>query len=503
MILRIRILLLSCICIFALATSLQLSAQTTADFRTAAERALTAYDVPGFAVGIIKDGEIVMAEGFGTRTKGEDEPVDGNTLFAIASNTKAFISTAIVKLHLEGKLDLDAPVRDYLPYFALYDDYVSNHMIVRDLLCHRAGLGTFSGDVIWYKSALSAEDVVRQVRHVPQAYEWRAGYGYSNLMFITAGEVIQAVTGQSWAEYVSEQFLSPLGMNRTQTSVTPLAKMDNVATPHLTRHDNQAIPYANWDNMGAAGGIVSSVSDMLKWIGTQMAGGSSDGEELFPKEVTDQTWRPHNALGNYKNFSSAGLGWFVSNREGHTIVGHGGGYDGMYSRVAMVPDQNLGIVILTNSMTGLSSSLGGFIIDSYLGRDTDKWLENAVARQKRGQNAWDERHQERLDARIENTTASVSLENYAGEYHDPMFGTINVIANGEQLRLEFATAPLLNANLSHWHYDTWEIKWDEPHAWFDFGTVQFQLNNNREVTGLEFDVPYDDIFFHEIKANKK
>ena len=163
-------------------------AQTATEFRAAAQAALEAFEVPGFSVGIIKDGEIVMAEGFGTRTAGKAEKVDGNTLFAIASNTKAFVASSIVKLHLEGKLDLDAPVRDYLPYFQVYDAYVSDHMIVRDLLCHRAGLGTFSGDVIWYKSALSAEQVIRQIMHLPQAYEWRAGYGYSNLMFITAGE---------------------------------------------------------------------------------------------------------------------------------------------------------------------------------------------------------------------------------------------------------------------------------------------------------------------------
>ena len=476
-----------------------LSAQSVTTFREAAEAALSAYEVPGFAVGIIKDGEVVMAEGFGTRTNGKEEPVDGNTLFAIASNTKAFISTSIVKLHLEGKLDLDAPVRDYLPYFAVYDEYVSQHMIVRDLLCHRAGLGTFSGDVIWYKSALSAEQVVRQVQHVPQAYEWRAGYGYSNLMFITAGEVIQAVTGQSWDEYVRENFLNPLDMSRTQTSVTPLAEMDNVATPHLTRHDNQPIPYVNWDNMGAAGGIISSVSDMLKWIDAQLAG----GQDIFPSEVTNYTWRPHNALGNYKNFSSAGLGWFLRSTDGHAVIGHGGGYDGMYSRVVMVPDENLGVVILTNSMTGLSSTLGSYIVDTYLGRETENWLENAVERQKRGQMAWDSRHQERLDARVEGTEASLPLSNFTGEYHDPMFGTISVAEKAGGLRLEFATAPLLNADLTHWHYDTWEIQWDETHAWFDFGTVQFQINNNREVTGLRFDVPNDDIFFHEIKANKK
>lgn len=444
-----------------------------------------------------------MAEGFGTRTKGTDETVDGNTLFAIASNTKAFISSAIVKLHLEDKLDLDAPVRDYLPYFAVYDDYVSNHMIVRDLLCHRAGLGTFSGDVIWYKSALNAEQVIRQIQYVPQAYEWRAGYGYSNLMFITAGEVIKAVSGQSWDEYVREHFLQPLEMDRTQTSVTPLAQMDNVATPHLTRHDNQAITYANWDNMGAAGGIVSSAADMLKWINLQLNSGQHAGQEIFPKQVTNYTWRPHNALGNHKNFSSAGLGWFIRSVDGHAMISHGGGYDGMYSRVAMVPDENLGIVVLTNSMTGLSSALGNYIIDAYLGRETTDWLDKAVARQKRGQIAWQERHQERLDARVPDTKPSLMPSEYSGEYQDPMYGTIMVKSDGEQLRLEFATAPLLNASLEHWHYDTYLIKWDEPHAWFDFGTVQFELDNNRQVTGLSFDVPNDDIFFHEIKARKE
>lgn len=494
--------------IFVLALSILWSAsiqsQSAADFRQAAQEALVAFDVPGFSVGIIKDGEIVMAEGFGTRTTGADEAVDGNTLFAIASNTKAFISTAIVKLHLEGKLDLDAPVRKYLPTFAVYDEYVSNHMIVRDLLCHRAGLGTFSGDVIWYKSVLSADQIVQQIRHVPQAYEWRAGYGYSNLMFITAGEVIKAVTGQSWDEYVQEQFLSPLGMDRTQTSVTPLRNLPNVATPHITRNDNEPIAYANWDNMGAAGGIVSSASDMLKWIDAQLASGQTTGGEIFPKNLTNTTWRPHNALGNHNSFSSAGLGWFLRTTNGHTIISHGGGYDGMYSRVALVPDQNLGVVVLTNSMTGLSSAVGNYIINRYLGVDTDEgWLRSAVERQQRGQTAWDERRQERIAARVPNTKASVALSAYAGEYYDPMFGVIHIKAMDNRLRLEFATAPLLNATLEHWHHDTWKIQWDEPHAWFDFGTVAFNFDNNRKVTGLSFDVPNDDIFFHEIKANKK
>ncbi|MEZ4986377.1 MAG: serine hydrolase domain-containing protein [Saprospiraceae bacterium] len=283
----------------------------------------------------------------------------------MASNTKAFIATSIAKLHEEGQLDMDAPVRTYLPWFTLYDEYVSAHTTVRDLLCHRVGLGTFSGDVVWYKSDLTAEQVIRQIRHLPQAYEFRAGYGYSNLMFITAGEVIRAVTGDSWDAYVRTQFLDPLGMTRTQTTVSKLASITNVATPHISRNDNQPIPWANWDNMGAAGGIVSSVSDMLRWLELQMNLGVYGEKRLFAASVPATCWRPHNPLGGSQNFSSAGLGWFLQSREGRRIVSHGGGYDGMYSQVMMAPDEQLGIVVLTNGMTGLSAALSNYIMDTY------------------------------------------------------------------------------------------------------------------------------------------
>ncbi len=491
--------------LFIIAISVSFStsyAQSVDVFRQAAREALAAYQVPGFSVGIIKDGKIVMAEGFGTRTQGERQPADANTLYAIASNTKAFVSSSIVKLHLEGKLDLDAPVQQYLPEFQLYDPYVSAHIRVRDLLCHRAGLGTFSGDVVWYKSALPADAVIRQIRHLPQAYEFRAGYGYSNLMFITAGEVIKAVTGQPWDAYVHEQFLLPLGMKRTQTSVTPLAKMDNVATPHISRHNNQPIPYANWDNMGAAGGIVSSAQDMLLWVQAQLQQGQVDDTRIFPESLTETCWRPHTPIGGSKTFNSAGLGWFLQSTDGQRVVSHGGGYDGMYSQVKMLPDQQLGIVILTNGMTGLAGALSTFITDTYMGRDTKDWLTKAVAREAKGTQEWNERQAEREKARTMDTKPTVAETDYTGKYHDPLYGTIEVKMMDGQLHLLFETAPALNATLAHWHYDTWRIVWNEPHAWFDFGTVQFILDNNRRVTELAFDVPNDDIFFEEIHAKR-
>ena len=178
------------------------------------------WNVPGLAVAIVKDGKVVHASGYGALEEGKPYEVDENTLFAIASNTKAFIASALGTLVDQGKIGWKDKVRDYLPYFELYDSYATNEATIEDLLCHRLGLGTFSGDVIWYKSELSAEEVIKRAKYVPQAYGFRDGYGYSNLMFITAGEVIKAVTGQEWHEYVKETFFMPLGMDRTITSTT-------------------------------------------------------------------------------------------------------------------------------------------------------------------------------------------------------------------------------------------------------------------------------------------
>ena len=477
-----------------------LRAQDAAQFRQAAQQALTAFQVPGFAVGIIKDGQVVLHEGFGNRTAGKEEPVDGGTLFAIASNTKAFIATTLAQLHTEGKVNLDGFVRDYLPYFQLYDEYVSAHLTVRDLLCHRAGLGTFSGDAIWYKNEQTPEEIIREIRYLPQAYEFRAGYGYSNLMFITAGEVIRAVTGQSWDQYVRTHYLDPLGMTRTQTSAKNLGSMANVATPHLTRANNQPLDFVNWDASGAAGGVISSVDDMLRWLRAQIQFGQVDGQAIFPEAVHDITWKPYNAIGNSQNFTSAGLGWFLGTLEGQRIVSHSGGYDGMYSQVKMIPELGIGVVVLTNSMTGLSAALTNYIVDSYLGRPTDGWLKNAVAREQKAQEAWRTSRTEHEKAQVPGTKPSLLPAAYAGAYHDPLFGPIKVMEAPDGLHLSFPEAPQLNARLTHWHYDTYRINWDNTHAWFDFGTVQFLLDNNRRVTGLQFDVPNDDIFFEEIHA---
>lgn len=475
------------------------------------EKARKNWNVPGMAVAIVKDGEVVLSKGYGVKEIGKKDKVDDNTQFAIASNSKAFVASCIARLVEEGKLSWKDKVQDYLPYFSLYNNqYVSSEVTVEDLLCHRVGLGTFSGDVIWYKSEKTPEEILKRAAHVPEKFEFRDGYGYTNLMFIAAGEVIRSVTGKPWEEYVKANFLQPLEMENTVISIRDIN--DNAATPHKPTLNEGTLPgvWASWDNSSAAGGIISSSSDMAKWMMMNLNGGEWKDKEYIDKEQQNLLWTPHN---NFKLSESSkgslpgrhlagyGLGWSVMDYHGNLAVSHGGGYDGMYSRVLMIPDIKLGVVILTNTMEGISTPLAYYIVNQYLKKDNRDWSAEYLKRAK-SYNGHRDDVEERLEKRIEGTSPSVDPSTFVGTYNDPMFGDITVSQVGDKFRISFADAPKLTATLEHWHYNTYEIKWDEEHAWFDFGTVSFELNNNLEVEGIEFDVPNGDIFFHELHPKK-
>ena len=476
------------------------------------EKARQEWGVPGMSVAIVKDGKVFSSRGYGTIEINKKGDVDENTLFAIASNTKAFVSSALGVLHQQGQLQLDDKVDKYLPAFQLYDNYASEEATIRDLLCHRVGLGTYSGDVIWYKSDFTAAEVIEKIRYVPQKYGFRAGYGYTNLMFITAGEVIREVTGKPWDAYVKETFLNPLSMERTITSTNDLDKIGNYAIPHKpVGEENIPIDWVNWDNMGAAGGIISSSSDMAKWLIFQLDHGVWENDTILDPNVQNILWTPHNnytvSLGARErnpgtNFSGYGLGWGISDYYGNRMITHGGGYDGMYSQVAMIPEIDLGIVILTNAMKGIATPLRYYIINQFIGKETRDFSKEALEKIPE-KSSVDKAKEAQKDARVLNTKPTFDLSKYAGTYHTDMHGPIHIVYDGDGLFMNFENAPALTANLDHWHYDTWEIKWDNVHAWFDFGTIQFHHDNNMDIVGFEFDVPNYDIFFDELKVRKE
>jgi CubicO group peptidase (beta-lactamase class C family) len=472
-------------------------------------KAIKDWDVPGMSIAIVKDGKIVFSKGYGVREEEKSEKPDGKTLYAIASNTKAFTSAAIAQLVDQGKLSWDDKVRKYLPYFALYDPWVSEETTIRDLLCHRVGLRTFSGDVLWYRSTLTAEEIIRRVRYLPKDYDFRAGYGYSNVMYLAAGKVIEAVSGQSWHDYIRKNFFQPLGMNRSVSSVKSLEKMDNYASPHrLVDDKHQPMPWEEWATVAAMGGIISSVEDMSQWMIFNLNHGIWNRDTLISAESRNILWTPHNIhvvnhTGKDKSTHVRGyaLGWAVSDYHGRYRVGHTGGYSGMLSAVTLIPDENLGVVILTNGLKGIFTPLINYTVDAFLKVPEKDWSAEALTRTREFK---DTRIEERKNERILNTRPTLAMEKYAGVYYTPAYGKIVVKQNAGKLNLSFEHTPDLSATLEHWHQDVWEIKWDKPGllAWFSFGTLQFELDNNARVQGIRFDVPNNDLWFEELNAEK-
>lgn len=469
---------------------------------------VTAWEIPGASIGVVKDGQLVFTGNYGVLEVGKTEKPNARTLYAIASNSKAFTSALIGMLVQEGKLGWNDRVQKYLPYFEVYDPWVSEHATIRDLLSHRIGLGTFSGDNIWYKTTLPASELIKRYRHVPQAYDFRAGYGYSNLMFIAAGEIIETVTGKSWAENVRERILEPLGMNRTIAVLKDLEAKGNYATPHARNEQgNYPIPYTSWDNVAATGGLISSVEDLSKWMIFNLNNGIHNGDTLLSKSTRNIVWTPHNnfvvdhtAPNDFgRHFNAYGLGWGLSDYRGRLRVGHTGGYDGMITALTLIPDENLGVVVLTNGLKSPIMAATYYALDAFLGVEPRKDWSAEALKQANEQIASDTRIADRKEKRVLNTQPTVAPDKISGTYQSDLCGKITIEEQNGELRLEFEQSPLMAARLTHWHYDVWEIHWSHPQAFFSFGTLKINTDNNLKVTGFDFDVPNDDFFFEELK----
>jgi len=475
------------------------------------EKTQKEWEIPGMSVAIVKDGKVIFSKGYGVKEAGKNDPPDGNTLYAIASNSKAFTATIIGQLVDEGKCAWDDKVQKYLPWFEVYDPVISSKVTLRDILSHRVGYGTFSGDVAWYKSTLTSEEILRQSKHLPNAFKFRAGFGYSNIMYIAAGEVIKAITGKNWFENVRERILEPLGMNRTTIYISDLEKAGNVATPHARINEiNTPIEYISWAEIAAMGGLISSVNDVAQWMILNMNHGKWNDKELLSSASFNMIWTPHNnhrvdhtQKNDFNNhFSSYGLGWNLRDYHGRLFVGHTGGYDGMISAVSMLPGEKLGIVVLTNGMKSPMMAVTYQTLDAFIGVNKDKnWSSDLLERNNRREKS-DTRIADRKSSQVKGTKPSLPLEKYTGTYLSDIYGNITVTLDDEQLRLEMEHSPELAMTLEHFHYDVFEIVWDFEQAWFQFGTVKFNTDNYLKVTGIDFDVPNDDIFFEELKPRK-
>lgn len=499
--------------IFPVFVSAQTLEQKLSEIDAYAEKVRADWNVPGFAIAIVKDDKIVFAKGYGVRELNKPEKVDENTLFAIASNSKAFTTASLAILVDEKKLGWDDKVSKYLPEFQMYDAYVTREITVRDLVTHRSGLATFSGDLLWYETTYSTDEILRRVRFLKPTSSFRSSPGYQNLMFTAAGRIVEKISGKSWGDFVRERLLTPLGMTRTTTSVKDLK--DNFATPHNESGGAlRALHHGNIDGAAPAAGVNSSVKELANWIRMQLNRGTFEGKQIFSRERSAEMWSAITPLGvspfpakdaTTKLFSAVGMGWFVRDYRGKKLVSHTGGLDGMLSQTALLPEENLGLVVLTNSESSAFSILPNKILDVFLDATPKRdWSAEALERAKLGKLREADEEKKLLASRKQDTRPSLSLKDYSGTYGGEMYGDATVTEENGKLVLRLVPAPNFVADLEHWHYDTFQIKWRPSVAYnFPKGFVTFTIDKTGKANELKIDQPNNDFWFYELEFKRK
>ncbi|HEY4555974.1 MAG TPA: serine hydrolase, partial [Lysobacter sp.] len=493
-----------------------------ADLDAFVERARREFDVPGIAVAVVKDGRVVLQRGYGLRELGRPEPVDEHTLFAIASNTKAFTAAALSMLADEGRLKLDDRVIDHLPWFQMSDAYVTREMRVRDLLAHRSGLGLGAGDLLyWPGTGYSTEEVARRLRHVPLEGGFRERYAYDNILYGVAQLVIEKVAGQPFEAFLRTRMLEPLGMRGTRFNSDALRADDNVATGYAKADFTTTVPAprVSWHNVSGAGGLYSSVHDMSRWMLMQLAGGTyidAEGrtQRLFSEKRQQAMWSVvtpmtigtpsvPELLPARPNFLGYGEGWQLSDYRGQKLVWHTGGWPGMVSRVTLVPGQNLGVVVLTSAeLSGPFHAITLRVLDAYLGAPQTDWIAAYAAALAKARGNADEDWKRHVAARDARSRPSLPLAHYAGTYRDPWYGDVAISHENGRLAMRFLPSRDLVGELTHWQHDTFVVRWNA--RWLNADAfVNFALDHDAKVREVRMEAisPLTDFSFdfHDLR----
>ena len=433
------------------------------------ESSMKAGKIPGLAIAVVHQGKVVLARGYGVRRVGSPEPVTDETLFAIGSATKTFTTTAIGMLAEQGKLSLDEPVIRYRPDFRLVDPVATRDATLRDLLSHRTGLA--GGDFLWATGEFDRDEIVRRAGTMVPAWSFRSRFDYSNVMFIAAGQVAATVAGQSWDDLVRTRILDPLGMKATVTSIRSLPVAGNVATPHdPTDGDPRPVPWRNMDNTAAAGGINSNVREMARWLQFQLASGSVEGRQLVSKAFIEAMRTPETLIkreGSWAtmspegHFMAYGLGWLMSDYRGRQLLQHGGGIDGMSAMVGLLPEADVGIVVLSNlNGNQLPAALMMRVFDAYLGAPVRDWSAEYRQLAATAEAAGRADEEQRKQMMVAGTSPSLPLAHYAGTYRDATYGDLVVTLENGTLRARFG--PAFVGRLEPVQFDAFRAVWDNP-----------------------------------------
>ncbi len=439
------------------------------------EQAMKEWPIPGVAVCVVIDGKTVVMKGYGVREAGTSNKVDENTLFMIGSNTKAFTATALALLDAENKLSLNDKVQKWLPDFTLYDPWVAKEAMVRDLLCHRLGFETFQGDFMFFDTDLSTSEMRERFGRLKPLYSFRSRWGYTNAAFLTAGEIIPKVTGKTWGAFLKENIFTPLGMNRTLAYGKDLATATNKATAHTVSHGViKKIDYGHIDPMAAAGSISSSISDLSKWVMMQLDNGKLGEQQVIPASVISTTWYPNSIMGNggvlYNtgHFALYGLGWMLQEYSGKKVVSHTGGVNGFVTSVTLVPEEKLGIIVLTNTdANGFYEALKWEIMDAYMHLPYRNYEQYAMNRHLQSEESTEKMLTAKRDTINSKPATALPLAAYTGEYRHEIYGKMNIRLENGVLIMRFEHHPgrfsklePLGGNrfLSTWNEDLFGVK---------------------------------------------
>ncbi|MGH1365586.1 MAG: serine hydrolase [Calditrichia bacterium] len=459
-------------------------------------RSMQEWQVPGVAVAIIHKDTLRFAKGFGIRAIGKKGDVNDHTLFAVASNSKAFTATLLGMLVDQGRLRWDDRVVDYLPDFQLYDSYVSREIRIADLLSHRGGLPVFGGDHLWIGAPKNTrEDIVRRMRYLEPTAPFRMRYQYNNLMFLVAGQVYTAITGDNWEDAVEAKIFEPIGMTESKTNVMTIQDYPNMARPHEKVQDKvQMVAFDDVDNVAPAAAVVSNVLDMVEWMRFNMNGGMVGETRLVSEKVMRQMHAMHTPIPVSKSleellgtqFLGYGLGWVVADYKGRKTMGHSGGLSGMISLQTMIPSEQLGVIVLTNYAPGrLIRAITYRILDAYLGvKDETDWSRVYLERKQKSEETRMEREKDLQRKRIKKTKPSLKAKDYFGVYSSSLSGDASI--RSMDGKLWFYYNERHTGWLEHWHHDVYRVHWQNPI--FDMPNksfLQFFLNTEGRVSHLE------------------
>jgi CubicO group peptidase (beta-lactamase class C family) len=476
-----------------------LGAQAPPQVDAVVAAAMRTFSVPGMAVAIVKDGKTILTKGYGVRCL-PDGPrpceggVDEETLFPIASNTKVFTALALGLLVEAKRLEWDAPVTRYLPWFRLSNPFVTAELTVRDLLVHRSGLSLGAGDLLWWPpSTYTRRQIAERLQFLPLSTSFRSAYAYDNVLYLVAGEVIEVVSGQSWEDFVAERLLTPLGMTASSPKLSTTYRPGNIAMPHapLDGIVRQIAPFAS-DNTNPAGGILTTAADMAKWLRAYGARGQlPNGSRLFSEGTARQlenivtplpSTTPPAELGALRaNFRGYALGLLVRDYRGRKVVNHTGGLPGYVSQVTWMPEIGLGIAVLTNQESSDAfNAVTWSIVDYYLGVSDTNWVEAF----RKIRNGSDEAQRKAAaavaSARDATSKPSLALARYAGTYTDGWYGDISLVLERDRLVMSFSKTPSLIGELEHWQYDTFVVRWRDRELRAD-AYVTFALNPDGSI----------------------